>query len=214
LQLLRSSTQQDSRQIEISKISADVKGLAKELNLPVIMVVQLSRLPDTDARVKEGHRPRLSDLREPGSIEQDADVVGLLVRPEYYEIGTQAGEATLIIAKQRNGPTGEVPLTFLNNYIRFETRARKSNYLTGSSRRNNQGAPERCLSESSDLLHVFPGTPTRGPGGFDFVQKFLQFLRSHRHGRQCSEERGIHLAPVDLSSVKIHPSMIPGWCWL
>jgi replicative DNA helicase len=75
-------------------------------------------------------RPRLSDLRESGSIEQDADVVGLLVRSEYYETDEEAkqekaGEAELIIAKQRNGPTGDVPLTFLKEYTRFENRARE-----------------------------------------------------------------------------------------
>jgi replicative DNA helicase len=130
LQLLRSPSRWDTREMEMSEISADVKGLAKELSLPVIMVVQLSRQPDADTRTKEGRRPRLSDLRESGSIEQDADVVGLLVRSEYYEMGDvdiKASEATLIIAKQRNGPTGDVPLTFLKQYIRFETRARESN---------------------------------------------------------------------------------------
>jgi replicative DNA helicase len=128
LQLLRSTTRraQDNRQLEISEISGGIKALAKELNLPIVVVAQLNRQPDT----REGGRPRLSDLRESGSIEQDADVVGLLVRPEYYatdEDGRQenAGEAELIIAKQRNGPTGEVPLTFLKQYTRFESRARE-----------------------------------------------------------------------------------------
>jgi replicative DNA helicase len=130
LQLLRSTTRraQDNRQLEISEISGGIKALAKELNLPIVVVAQLNRQPDT--RAKEGGRPRLSDLRESGSIEQDADVVGLLVRPEYYETdedGKQekAGEAELIIAKQRNGPTGDVPLTFLKQYTRFESRARE-----------------------------------------------------------------------------------------
>jgi replicative DNA helicase len=130
LQLLRSMSRraQDNRQLEISEISAGIKALAKELNLPIIVVAQLNRQPDT--RAKEGGRPRLSDLRESGSIEQDADLVGLLVRPEYYETDDdakqeRAGEAELIIAKQRNGPTGDVPLTFLKQYTRFETRARE-----------------------------------------------------------------------------------------
>ena len=91
------------------------------------MIAQLNRQPDT--RAKEGGRPRLGDLRESGSIEQDADLVGLLVRPEYYETDDEAkqeraGEAELIIAKQRNGPIGDIPLTFLKQYTRFETRAR------------------------------------------------------------------------------------------
>jgi replicative DNA helicase len=130
LQLLRSMSRraQDNRQLEISEISAGIKALAKELNLPIIVIAQLNRQPDT--RTKEGGRPRLSDLRESGSIEQDADLVGLLVRPEYYETDDEAkqeraGEAELIIAKQRNGPTGDVPLTFLKQYTRFESRARE-----------------------------------------------------------------------------------------
>jgi replicative DNA helicase len=130
LQLLRSMSRraQDNRQLEISEISAGIKALAKELNLPIIVIAQLNRQPDT--RAKEGGRPRLSDLRESGSIEQDADLVGLLVRPEYYETDDEAkqeraGEAELIIAKQRNGPTGDVPLTFLKQYTRFESRTRE-----------------------------------------------------------------------------------------
>ncbi|HWY91731.1 MAG TPA: replicative DNA helicase [Chthoniobacterales bacterium] len=130
LQLLRSTSRraQDNRQLEISEISGGIKALAKELDLPIIVVAQLNRQPDT--RAKEGGRPRLSDLRESGSIEQDADVVGLLVRPEYYETDDdakqeKAGEAELIVAKQRNGPTGDVPLIFLKEYTRFESRARE-----------------------------------------------------------------------------------------
>ena len=133
LQLLRSTSRraQDNRQLEISEISGGIKALAKELNLPIIVIAQLNRQPDT--RAKEGGRPRLSDLRESGSIEQDADLVGLLVRSDYYETDDDAkneiaSEAELIIAKQRNGPTGDVALTFLKKYTRFEpreTRARE-----------------------------------------------------------------------------------------
>jgi replicative DNA helicase len=127
LQLLRSTSRraQDNRQLEISEISAGLKALAKELKIPVIVVAQLNRQPEQ----RSGGKPRLSDLRESGSIEQDADLVGLLVRPELYEEDEDArieksGEAELIIAKQRNGPVGEIPLTFLKEYTRFETRAR------------------------------------------------------------------------------------------
>jgi replicative DNA helicase len=127
LQLLRSTTRraQDNRQLEISEISAGLKGLAKELKVPVIVVAQLNRQPEA----RTGGKPRLSDLRESGSIEQDADLVGLLVRPEVYEDDPEAreeksGEAELIIAKQRNGPVGEIPLTFLKEFTRFEDRAR------------------------------------------------------------------------------------------
>ncbi len=127
LQLLRSTSRraQDNRQLEISEISAGLKGLAKELKIPIIVVAQLNRQPEQ----RSGGKPRLSDLRESGSIEQDADLVGLLVRPEIYEEDEEAraekaGEAEFIIAKQRNGPVGEIPLTFLKEFTRFETRAR------------------------------------------------------------------------------------------
>src|SRR4030081_160943 len=127
LQLLRSTSRraQDNRQLEISEISAGIKGLAKELKIPVIVVAQLNRQPEA----RTGGKPRLSDLRESGSIEQDADLLGLLVRPVIYE-GCEAGrpdesgEAELIIAKQRNGPGGEISLTFLKEFTRFEDRAR------------------------------------------------------------------------------------------
>ena len=129
LQLLRSNTRraQDNRQIEIAEISSGVKALAKELNIPVIVLAQLNRNPESRTGDSKG-RPRLSDLRESGSIEQDADVVGLLVREKYYAEDEEArkeaeGKATLIIAKQRNGPTGDVALTFLEDYTRFEDRA-------------------------------------------------------------------------------------------
>ena len=130
LQLLRSTTRRamDNRQLEISEISAGLKGLAKELKIPIIVVAQLNRQPEQ----RTGGKPRLSDLRESGSIEQDADLVGLLVRPEIYEEDEEArqeksGEAELIIAKQRNGPVGEIPLTFLKEFTRFEDRARNVN---------------------------------------------------------------------------------------
>src|SRR5947199_7663687 len=127
LQLLRSTTRraQDNRQLEISEISSGLKGLAKELKVPVLVLAQLNRQPEA----RTGGKPRLSDLRESGSIEQDADLVGLLVRPEIYEEdedarAEKAGEAELIIAKQRNGPVGEISLTFLKEFTRFEDRAR------------------------------------------------------------------------------------------
>lgn len=127
LQLLKSTTRraQDNRQLEISEISAGIKGLAKELKIPIIVLAQLNRQPEA----RSGGKPRLSDLRESGSIEQDADLVGLLVRPEVYEEdedarAEKAGEAELIIAKQRNGPVGDIPLTFLKEFTRFEDRAR------------------------------------------------------------------------------------------
>ncbi|MFZ9964438.1 MAG: replicative DNA helicase [Terrimicrobiaceae bacterium] len=129
LQLLRSNSRraQDNRQIEIQEISYGIKALAKELKIPVIVLAQLNRNPEQRTGASAG-RPRLSDLRESGTIEQDADVVGLLIRDKYYAEDEEAkkeaaGKATLIIAKQRNGPTGDIPLTFLAEYTRFEDRA-------------------------------------------------------------------------------------------
>ncbi len=131
LQLLRSNSRrgQENRQIEISEISAGIKGLAKELKIPIIVAAQLNRNPENRTGDSKG-RPRLSDLRESGSIEQDADLVGLLVRQEYYadseeEKEETEGKAELIIAKQRNGPTGDVSLTFRKEFTRFEDRARE-----------------------------------------------------------------------------------------
>ena len=129
LQLLRSSSKraQDNRQLEIAEISSGLKALAKELDIPIVVLAQLNRNPESRTGESKG-RPRLSDLRESGSIEQDADIVGLLVREEYYAENDQQrdemkGKATLIIAKQRNGPVGDVPLTFLKEFTRFEDRA-------------------------------------------------------------------------------------------
>lgn len=132
LQLLRSTSRraQDNRQLEIAEISSGVKGLAKELNVPIVVLAQLNRNPESRSGESKG-RPRLSDLRESGSIEQDADVVGLLVREEYYAENEEdkkesEGKATLIIAKNRSGPVGDVPLTFLKEFTRFENRAREA----------------------------------------------------------------------------------------
>ena len=126
LQLCRSTSRrgQDNRQIEIAEISSGIKALAKELEVPIIVLAQLNRQPEQ----RGGGKPRMSDLRESGSLEQDADVVTLLVRPEYYEDDDEAkadlvGKAELIIAKQRNGPTGDIPLTFIKEYTRFENAA-------------------------------------------------------------------------------------------
>ncbi|MBI4252098.1 MAG: DnaB-like helicase C-terminal domain-containing protein, partial [Candidatus Tectomicrobia bacterium] len=106
----------ESRQIEISEISRGLKSLAKEINLPVIALSQLSR----QAEQREGKRPTLADLRESGAIEQDADVVALLFREEYScPTPENRGVATIIIAKQRNGPTGDLELKFFPDYARF-----------------------------------------------------------------------------------------------
>jgi replicative DNA helicase len=110
----------ESRQQEISTISRYIKALARELNIPVVVLSQLNRAPEG----REDHRPRMSDLRESGSIEQDADVVMLLHREDYYHRGDENYQrdntAELIIAKQRNGPTGSVSLTFREKFTRFD----------------------------------------------------------------------------------------------
>jgi replicative DNA helicase len=122
LQLIRGVHRGDSRQQEISDISQGLKALAKELHIPIIAVSQLSRAVES----REGHRPKLSDLRESGALEQDADVVVLLFREEYYKPNDEnRGKAEIIIAKQRNGPVGSLDLTFLKEYMRFADMAKE-----------------------------------------------------------------------------------------
>jgi len=120
LQLMHLGGRVESRQQEITTISRYIKALARELNVPVVVLSQLNRSPEG----REGHRPRMSDLRESGSIEQDADVVMLLHREDYYHRGQKDYEpnnrAELIIAKQRNGPTDTVQLVFREKFTRFE----------------------------------------------------------------------------------------------
>lgn len=107
----------ESRQQEVSQISRELKGLAKEMNVPLVALSQLSRAPEA----RTDHRPQLSDLRESGSIEQDADVVAFIYREEQYNRTEEnAGIAEIIISKQRNGPTGTVKLAFLKEFTRFE----------------------------------------------------------------------------------------------
>ena len=129
LQLRRSPSKraQENRQIEVAEISSGIKALAKELRVPIVVLAQLNRNPESRTGGSKG-KPRLSDLRESGSIEQDADVVGLLWREEYYADDDDSrkeseGRSELIIAKQRNGPVGDIPLTFLKHFTRFEDRA-------------------------------------------------------------------------------------------
>ncbi|MDD5326616.1 MAG: replicative DNA helicase [Phycisphaerae bacterium] len=121
LQLMHVGTGRiESRQQEITTISRYLKAIARELNIPVVVLSQLNRSPEG----REGHKPRMSDLRESGSIEQDADVVMLLHREDYYHRGEegyeQTNKAEVIIAKQRNGPTGTIELVFREKFTRFE----------------------------------------------------------------------------------------------
>lgn len=120
LQLMQGMAGAENRQQEISEISRSLKALARELNVPLIAVSQLSRAVES----RQDHRPQLSDLRESGAIEQDADLVGLLLREEYYTPTEEnRGIAEVIIAKQRNGPVGSLKLTFIRDYARFENLA-------------------------------------------------------------------------------------------
>ena len=122
LQLLRGTGKRyESRQQEISDMSRSLKALARELDVPVVVLSQLNRKVEN----RPNKRPQLSDLRESGAIEQDADVVLLLVRPDYYDPDDKPGMAELIVAKQRNGPVGAVELVFLKEYTRFEDLAPK-----------------------------------------------------------------------------------------
>ncbi len=189
LQLLTApGSARESRQVEVSAISRGVKALARELKVPVICLSQLNRATEQ----REGNRPRMSDLRESGSIEQDADVVILLHREDYYHRGEPAwdpnspdfdhenqekiGTAELIIAKQRNGPTGTVRLTWDSNITRFRShsdaqppanyqaqqqRANTSNFGGGSGRTNAPPTHSELAAPDS-----WPPRPASGfPGG-------------------------------------------------
>jgi len=117
LQLIGALDSKANQEQQLSEISKGVKGLARDLDVPVIVLSQLNRAMETEHR-----QPRLSDLRGSGSIEQDADVVLMLARPKNSDEGSQVmgDEADLLVAKQRNGPTDNIKLTFLKNITRFE----------------------------------------------------------------------------------------------
>jgi replicative DNA helicase len=116
LQLMRGDTRSENRVQEISAISRSLKGLARELNVPVIAVSQLSRAVES----RKDHQPMLSDLRESGRIEQDADVVMFIYREEIYDPDTERKNiADVIVAKHRNGPTGKIPLYFQKELAQF-----------------------------------------------------------------------------------------------
>jgi len=123
LQLMQGPSRSENRQQEISEISRSLKALARELNVPLIAISQLSRAVEQ----RSDHKPQLSDLRESGAIEQDADVVMLIVREEVYNPTEEnKGVADLIVAKQRNGPIGGMKLAFLGEYTRFDNMTTRS----------------------------------------------------------------------------------------
>ncbi len=128
MQLIQPDDSRDPRQEQVAKMARRLKGLARELKIPVLCLAQLNRQVEAG---KEGHRPRLSHLRESGAIEQDADVVMFLHREEYYHTREEAmekgitGVADVIVAKQRNGPTDDVKLAWFDKHTRFENLAQK-----------------------------------------------------------------------------------------
>ncbi len=124
LQLIEPENRRDSRQEQVALISRRLKHLARELAIPVVALAQVNR----SSEERQDHRPRLADLRESGSIEQDADTVMMLHRPELRDPGQREGELEVIVAKQRNGPTGEVVLSFIKQFFRFEDRRIESGF--------------------------------------------------------------------------------------
>ena len=118
---MRGGARSENRQQEISEISRSFKALARELNIPVVAISQLSRAVEQ----RQDHRPQLSDLRESGAIEQDADVVLLLLREEYYNATEEnKGMAEVHVAKQRHGPVGKVNLAFISEFTMFSNLSR------------------------------------------------------------------------------------------
>ena len=152
-----------SREQEVSTISRSLKGLAKELNIPIIALSQLNRSVESrsGSNAAEAKRPQLSDLRESGAIEQDADMVCFIHRPEYYKIFEDAdgrsllGIAEIIIAKHRNGATGDVRLKFKKNFAKF---------INEYEDMEGEGAP-KILESSINQSHVATPTPSTMPGG-------------------------------------------------
>ncbi len=146
LQLVRFHGHSESRQAEVAEMSRGLKALARELEIPVVTAAQLNRKPAD----RPSHRPQMSDLRESGSIEQDADVVALLHREDYYHQGEDGymttGITELIVAKQRNGPTGIVPLVFREEYTRFESAASRNLRLS-----DYFGLPQNSFDEFTDV---------------------------------------------------------------
>jgi replicative DNA helicase len=172
LQLMSApAAQREGRQQEVSLISRQVKALARELNVPVICLAQLNR----GAEQREGHRPRMADLRESGSIEQDADVIILLHREEYYHRNNpewaeshpdRVGVAELIIAKQRNGPTGTVELTWDSSITRFvepRATARRAHTAVEMRPAPGRGHPQSATGQPSHAGSAFGDRPKTGP---------------------------------------------------
>jgi replicative DNA helicase len=128
LQLIDPENRRDPRQEQVAQISRRLKHLARELELPVIALAQVNRSSED----RQDHKPRLSDLRESGSLEQDADTVLMLHRPGKADSSVDDNIIEVIVAKQRNGPTGDVTLTYVKQFMRFENHAIDANFGIGS----------------------------------------------------------------------------------
>jgi replicative DNA helicase len=152
LQLLRANDSRESRVEQVSQMSRGLKILARELNIPVIAVSQLSRAVES----RPGARPQLSDLRESGQIEQDADLVGFIYREDYYlrEESQRPGEADIIVAKHRNGPVRDVALTFISHYPKF-TNMPKGYSQGGQGGGSPDRVPAAPIGPGSDDLDEF-----------------------------------------------------------
>ena len=172
LQLMNASGMSfQSREQEVSTISRSLKGLAKELNIPILALSQLNRSVETrdSSRQGDGKRPQLSDLRESGAIEQDADMVLFIHRPEYYKIyedengNDLRGLAEIIIAKHRNGAVGDVRLRFRGEYVRFQNLS-SGDPLESKRRRKKEGAGvpqgggEQIMDSKLDGTSEFPNS--------------------------------------------------------
>jgi replicative DNA helicase len=173
LQLLTAPAQgKESRQVEVSAISRGIKALARELNVPIICLSQLNRASEQ----REGNRPRMSDLRESGSIEQDADVIMLLHREEYYHVQDPSwaeenpdklGVAELIVAKQRNGPVGVVSLTWDNRTTRFKNHDPHARAPIDYEKYAQSAAPPWDAPAANSNTPAPPPAPNKfGAGGF------------------------------------------------
>jgi len=143
LQLIEPDNAKDPRQEQVARIARRLKGIARELDVPVLCIAQLNR----QAEDSKDHRPRLSHLRESGAIEQDADVVMFVHREEYYRRGEEqqqfAGQAEVILAKQRNGPVGEVELVWRKDFTRFEDKAPERLQVFDEYNYSSEAASER-----------------------------------------------------------------------
>ncbi|HTN68172.1 MAG TPA: replicative DNA helicase [Dysgonamonadaceae bacterium] len=163
LQLMNASGMNyGSREQEVSMISRSLKGLAKELDIPIIALSQLNRGVET--RQGEGKRPQLSDLRESGAIEQDADIVCFIHRPEYYRItedeyGSTIGVAEIIVAKHRNGPTGLVRMKFESEYALFKDEEPQYAEFSSSMNRRNSDSQDNYPGSSRNNFPKNTDTP-------------------------------------------------------